>query len=177
MQYTRCTSPYTGVGGVVAVVLTLESSTGMCRCHDPLFSGQSALLSLPILENVAFSNLVLAKISAPKMQVLLPKTPHFFKENLLPRPYFWKPVWHTHQKKVECPKPYTAALIYCTFSKGTRVLRARFLAPRPRIAPLSFAPTRTGPKNSKFYGPDPGPTQLYFPRTGPDRNNLASTRN
>ena len=44
---------------------------------------------------------------------------------------------------------------------------ARFLAPRPRIAPLSFAPTRTGPKNSKFYGPDPGPTRLYFPRTGP----------
>ena len=54
---------------------------------------------------------------------------------------------------------------------------ARFLEPRSRIAPLSFAPTRTGPKNSKFYGPDPGPTRLYFPRTGPDRNNLASTRN
>ena len=54
---------------------------------------------------------------------------------------------------------------------------ARFLAPRPRIAPLSFAPTRTGLKNSKFCGPDPGPTRLYFPRTGPDRNNLASTRN
>ena len=54
---------------------------------------------------------------------------------------------------------------------------ARFLAPRPRIAPLPFAPTRTGPKNSKFYGPDPGPTRFYFPRTGPDRNNLASTRN
>ena len=44
---------------------------------------------------------------------------------------------------------------------------ARFLAPRTGIAPLSFAPTRTGPKNSKFYGPDPGPTRLYFPRTGP----------
>ena len=44
---------------------------------------------------------------------------------------------------------------------------ARFLAPRPRIAPLSFAPTRTGPKNSKFYGPEPGPTRSYFPRTGP----------
>ena len=44
---------------------------------------------------------------------------------------------------------------------------AKFLAPPPRIAPLSFAPTRTGPKNSKFYGPDPGPTRLYFPRTEP----------
>ena len=54
---------------------------------------------------------------------------------------------------------------------------ARFLAPRTGIALLSFAPTRTGPKNSKFYGPDPGPTRLYFPRTGPDRNSLASTRN
>ena len=38
---------------------------------------------------------------------------------------------------------------------------------RPRIAPLSFALIRTGPKNSKFYGPDPGPTRLYFPSTGP----------
>ena len=54
---------------------------------------------------------------------------------------------------------------------------ARFLAPRTGIAPLSFAPTRTGPKNSKFYGPDLEPTRLYFPRTGPDRNSLASTRN
>ena len=64
---------------------------------------------------------------------------------------------------------------------------ARFLAPRPRNAPLPFAPTRTGPKSSKFYCPDPGPTRLHFPRTGPtrlyfsrtgpDRNNIASTRN
>ena len=46
---------------------------------------------------------------------------------------------------------------------------ARFLGPRPCNAPLPFAPTRTGPKSSKFYGPDPGPTRLYFPRTGPTR--------
>ena len=32
--------------------------------------------------------------------------PSFFKENPLPRPYFWKPVWHIPtQKKVECPPP------------------------------------------------------------------------
>ena len=32
--------------------------------------------------------------------------PWFFKENPLPRPYFWKPVWHIPtQKKVECPPP------------------------------------------------------------------------
>ena len=61
--------------------------------------------------------------------------------------------------------------------KGIESCGARFLAPRTGIAPLSFAPTRTGPKNSKFYGTDPGPTRLYFPRTGPDRNSLASTRN
>ena len=65
-----------------------------------------------------------------------------------------------------CPGPWTLE------SCG-----ARFLAPRPRIPPLSYAPTRTGPKNSKFYGPDPGLTRLYFPRTGPDRNNLASNWN
>ena len=30
--------------------------------------------------------------------------PSFFKENPLPRPYFWKPVWHTPtKKKIECP--------------------------------------------------------------------------
>ena len=30
--------------------------------------------------------------------------PSFFKENPLPRPYFWKPVWHIPtKKKVECP--------------------------------------------------------------------------
>ena len=32
--------------------------------------------------------------------------PSFFKENPLPRPYFWKPVWHTPtKKKVEFPPP------------------------------------------------------------------------
>ena len=30
----------------------------------------------------------------------------FFKENPLPRPYFWKPAWHIPtKKKVECPPP------------------------------------------------------------------------
>ena len=33
--------------------LTLESGTGMCRGHGPLFSGQSALLSLPIYHQCA----------------------------------------------------------------------------------------------------------------------------
>ena len=32
--------------------------------------------------------------------------PSFFKENPLPRPYFWKPVWHTPtKKKLSAPPP------------------------------------------------------------------------
>ena len=33
--------------------LSLESGTGMCQSHDPLFSGQSALRSLPIYHQYA----------------------------------------------------------------------------------------------------------------------------
>ena len=73
----------------------------------------------------------------------------------------------------EAPKENSTIAV----TEGLESCGARFLVPRPRIAPLSFAPIRTGPKNCTFYGPDPGPTRLYFPRTGPDRNNLASTRN
>ena len=37
---------------------------------------------------------------------LCSQDPSFFKEKLLSRPYFWKPMWHTHTpKKVECPPP------------------------------------------------------------------------
>ena len=92
----------------------------MCRGHDPLFSGHPALLSLPIYHHCAalmppFSNF--RKIfhfqpcfgqnfssqdaNFPNFRSL---DPSFFKENPLPRPYFWKPVWHTPtKKKVECP--------------------------------------------------------------------------
>ena len=87
----------------------------MCRGHDPLFSGQPALLSLPIYHHCAalmppFSNF--RKIfhfqpcfgqnfssqdaNFPNFRSL---DPSFFKENPLPRPYFWKPVWHTPTKK------------------------------------------------------------------------------
>ena len=54
--------------------LPLEGGMGMCQSHDPFFSGQSALPSLPI------SALFLANISALKMQnfgIFAPKTPHF----------------------------------------------------------------------------------------------------
>ena len=62
-----------GPGGGGA--LTLERGMGMCRGHDPLFSGQSPLPSPPIypqcaalvppvLENFCIFNHVLAKILA-----------------------------------------------------------------------------------------------------------------
>ena len=44
---------------------------------------------------------------------------------------------------------------------------ARFLAPRPRNAPLPFAPTRTGPKSSNFIAPTLDRPDYIFP--GPDR--------
>ena len=52
-------------------------------------------------KNCIFS-LVLAKNSALKVQIFkifISQDPSFFKENLLPRPYFWKTVAHIHQKK------------------------------------------------------------------------------
>ena len=65
--------------------LALEGGNGMCRSHDPLFSGQWGHPSLPIyhqcavhvgpppifnfLKKFAFSTLFLAKISALKMQI------------------------------------------------------------------------------------------------------------
>ena len=32
--------------------------------------------------------------------------PLFFKESPLTGPYFWKPMWHTPTKKVECPREW-----------------------------------------------------------------------
>ena len=95
----------------------------MCRGHDPFFSGHPVLLSLPIYHHCAvlmppFSNF--RKIfhfqpcfgqnfssqdaNFPNFRSL---DPAFFKENPLPRPYFWKPVWHTptQKKKKRSPPP------------------------------------------------------------------------
>ena len=88
----------------------------MCRGHDPLFSGQSALPSLLIYHHCAalmpphfqifekfsiFSLVLVQNFSSqdanfPNFRSL---DPSFFKENPLPRPYFWKPVWHIPTKK------------------------------------------------------------------------------
>ena len=101
----------------------MESGTGMCRGHDPLFSGQSALPSLPIyhqcaahvpphfkfLDKFCIFSLVFGQnfsshdANFPNFHS---QDPLFFKENPLPRPYFWKLVRHTPtKKKVECPPP------------------------------------------------------------------------
>ena len=97
-------------------VLTLESGTGMCRSHEPLFSGQSALPSLPIyhqcivhvpphfqfLEKFCIFSLVLAKISALKVQIFqifVPKTPHFSREIRSLDPTFGNPC-STHPPKI-----------------------------------------------------------------------------
>ena len=65
-------------------------------------------------------SLVLAKISALKTQTFpnfRSQDPLFFKENLLPRPYFWKPVWHIPTKiKLSAPPPpgtYPSYLAVC----------------------------------------------------------------
>ena len=59
--------------------------------------------------------------------------PTFFKENPLPRPYFWKPVWHTPTKnKVECSPPPPGNQISHWLINHTlvRLYRARSLVPR-----------------------------------------------
>ena len=99
--------------------LTLESGMGMCRGHDPLFSGQSALPSLPIYHQCAAHvppSSIFSKIlhfqscfgqNFSSQDTNFPnfclQDPSFLKENPLPRPYFWKPrwkpLWHTLTKK------------------------------------------------------------------------------
>ena len=47
-------------------------------------------------------SLVLAKITALKSKIIpqfCSRDHSFFMENLLPRPYFWKPVWYIPKKK------------------------------------------------------------------------------
>ena len=97
--------------------LTLERGMGICRGHDPLFSGQSSRrslahqftvnvpLSCPLFsifrkflhfqpcfgQNSSSLDQNFSKFSFPR--------PPFFNKNPLPRPYILKPVWHTPAKK------------------------------------------------------------------------------
>ena len=96
----------------------------MFRCHDPLFSGQSALPSLPIyapltcrrfqlLEKKCIFSLVLGQnLSSQDAKFLNFRTqdPLFFKENPLPRPQFWKPARHIPTKKKVSAPPGTYSL-------------------------------------------------------------------
>ena len=102
----------------------MESGTGMCDGHDPLFSGQSALPSYQFTINgrlmcppPPFSifwkkncifNLVLVKILALKMQIFkifVPKTPHFSRKIRSLDPTFGNLCGTHPPKKVECPPP------------------------------------------------------------------------
>ena len=99
----------------------MEGGTGMCCGHDPFFQAsqrfRSALPSLPIyhqcaahvlpapfqfLEKFCIFSLVFGQnFSSHDAKCLnfLFQDPSFFKENPLPRPYFWKPVRHICAKK------------------------------------------------------------------------------
>ena len=59
----------------------------------------------------------------PNFSKFLFLRPLFFKENLLPRPYILKPVWHTSTKqKVECPQVKTMWARIFPWSKPVRTL-------------------------------------------------------
>ena len=44
--------------------------------------------------------------------------PSFFKENPLPRPYFWKPMWHTPTKKKLSAPPPGKVIFLAGFTKS-----------------------------------------------------------
>ena len=97
--------------------LTLERGMGMCRGQYPFFSGQSVLPSLPIYPQCVahvppwfsifrtilhFQPWFGQNLSSqePNFPNFCSQDPSFFlKENLLTRPYFWKPTWHTSTEK------------------------------------------------------------------------------
>ena len=109
--------------------LTLERGMGMCRGHDHLFSGWSPLSSPPIYPQCAAlvpPVLIFRKFLHfqpcfgqnsssldPNFSKFLFSRPPFFQENPLPRPYIFKPAWHTPTKKSWVPprgsdQPYQA---------------------------------------------------------------------
>ena len=103
--------------------LSLEGGTGMCCSHDSLFFLKASWRSLAYQLTInaplmcprcsifrklfqffhffCIFSLVLAKILVFKMQnfkIFTSKTPHFFKENPLPRRYFWNCAIPTKEK-------------------------------------------------------------------------------
>ena len=105
-------------GGGGGGTLTLERGMGMCRGHDPLFLNffQASRHSL------AYQFTINAPLMCPPFSIFrkildfqpcfgqnfrsqdanfCSQDPSLFKENPLPRPYFWKPLWHIPTKKGE----------------------------------------------------------------------------
>ena len=107
----------------------MEGGTDIHRGHDPLFSGQSVLLNLPIyhLKIVHCSytpifnfrqilhnyTLIFGQNFNSQDTIFLnfrSQDPLFFKQNPLPRPFFWKSVRHIprlptqtkKKKKIDC---------------------------------------------------------------------------
>ena len=121
--YIRRVQPASGGGGGGA--LTLERGMGMCCGHDSLFSGQSPFLAHQFTLNAPLLCPLFSIFSkflhfqpcfGQNSSSLDPKfsfsRPPFFQEYLLPRPYIFKPAWHTPtKKKVECPPPGQPALL------------------------------------------------------------------
>ena len=105
--------------------LTLERGMGMCRGHDPLFSGRLSLPSLPIYPQcvalVTPSSILRKSLDFqpcfgqnsssldPNFSKFSFSRPPFFKKNPLPRPYILNPPWHTStkKKKLSAPPPKT----------------------------------------------------------------------
>ena len=126
-------------GAAPGGALTLESGMGMCRGHDPLFSGQSALASLPIYlqcaaqvppfsvsrKKVCIFSLVLAKISTLKMQIFVPKTPHFSRKICSLDPTFGN-LCGTHLPKQKLrASPPPLRMTSCPFLKWDEVYAGR----------------------------------------------------
>ena len=98
----RCHDPLRPVGAPLASNLPSMRRS----CAPPLFQSLEKFLHFqPCFgQNLSYQN-----ANFPNFRS---QDPSFFKENPLPRPYFWKPVWHPptkkkkkKKKKVECPPP------------------------------------------------------------------------
>ena len=118
IQY-RIFTKLPGGGGA----LPLEGGTGMCRSHEPgsLFFMPGSLayqfpsnspLMFPPFSNfriICIFSLVFSQNFSSqdaKFPNFRSQEPSFFKENPLPRPYFWNPASHIPtQKKLRSPLP------------------------------------------------------------------------
>ena len=125
--------------------LTLERGTGMCRGHDPLFSGQSPLPSLPSYPQWAarvtpfsiFRKFVhfqpcfgqnSSSLDQNFSTFSFPRPP-FFKENPLPRPYILKPAWHTSTKKMLSALPGDMIFNACVYKDFVNFCHCHIVSP------------------------------------------------